>query len=126
MTSWLRVVRSVVHEIPLNQDGTVQDVTENEAIKGTRRKDTVNRWYFGMGPGLVTHVNSTRTLFNFAIGYYFEIDPEWALKIVYEGTSDNFDYLAIGANYYFDDHDSSPVITGELGYGTASMGCRQP
>lgn len=117
-----RLVRSVVTGVPLKADVRTNDVTENEAITGVRRRDTVNRWYFGMGPGQVTHVNSTRTLFNLGIGYFFEINPEWALKIIYDGTGgSDFSYLALGTNYYFSDHNTSPLVTAELGYGSASM-----
>jgi hypothetical protein len=116
-----RVIRSVIKEVAIVDNGTVHDVTENEAIQGTRRKDTVNRWYIGMGPGTVSHVNSTRTLFDFSLGYFFEIDPEWALKIIYDGTGSNFSYLALGTNYYFTDKRSSPMATMHLGYGSASI-----
>lgn len=115
-----RVVRSVISEVALAESGTVADVTENEAIKGTRRRDTVNRWYIGMGPAFVTNVRSTRGLFNLGIGYFFEIDPEWALKIVYEGST-RFNYLALGASHYFSQSGRTPLVTAELGYGSASI-----
>lgn len=114
-----RIVRALIHDGGSAQEAKVSDVTENEAMRGTRRKDTVNRWYFGMGPAWVDKVNNTRSNFNFGLGYYFEIDPEWALKIVYDGTAASFNYLALGANYYFNDHKQSPIVTAELGYGTA-------
>jgi hypothetical protein len=113
-----RVVRSVVQEVPIDKNGTVKDVTENEATKGQRRKDTVNRWYLGMGPAFATSVNSTQVLFNWSIGYFFEIDPEWALKILYDGTS-RFGNFNLGANYYFSEGRYTPLVTASLGYGFA-------
>jgi hypothetical protein len=116
-----RITRSIVFDgRPDQQEATVKDVTENEAIQGTRRKDTVNRWYFGMGPTWVDKVNASRGVFNLAIGYYWEIDPMWALKIVYDGSAGNFNYVALGTNYYFSDHKQSPLVTAELGWGGAS------
>lgn len=119
-----RLVRSVVTEKPVDKDATVKDVTTAESTQGIRRRETVNRWYFGMGPGGTINAGGSAANFNLAIGYYFEIDPSVAVKIVYDGTSSRFNYLNLGANYYFSDKNYSPVVTGELGYGSASQARR--
>lgn len=114
-----RLVRSVITEVPVKGDARVADVTDNESVKGLQRRETVKRFYIGLGPGGSGKTMSVGTQFNWALGYYWEINPIAAVKVFYDGTSDRFNYLGLGGNYYFSDHDSSPLVTGELGYGSA-------
>ncbi len=116
-----RVVESAIDEVAVNKNGKVDSVTENEVTGSLRRRGTINRWYIGFGPAGGVNVGDQNTFFNFALGYFFEIDPHSAIKVFYDQTSDRFGYVGLGANYYFSDRDQSPLITADLGYGGASI-----
>lgn len=120
-----RLVHAVINEVAVNKDVTVKDVTETESITGVRRKETVNRWYIGLGPAAGMNTDGKGALFNLAFGYFFEIDPSWALKVAYDATGSSMGYLALGANHYFSNRDRSPMVMAEAGYGVA-YSQRQP
>ncbi len=116
-----RLVRAVIDEVTLKTDSRVDDVTENEQVAGTRRKDTVNRWNFGFGPARVYNLNENDTQMNWNLGYNWEVDPNFALKIFLDGTSSRASQLGIGVNYYMNNRDISPVVYAGLGYGSTTI-----
>lgn len=115
-----RLTRSVVEERVAKNDTRVEEVTEAESTKGSLRRETLNRWYFGFGPAKGENVNKTDTLTNFIVGYSWEIPSSSAIvKINWDFASDRFNILSLSGNYYFRDTDVSPFVGGGLGYGSA-------
>jgi hypothetical protein len=120
----VRVARATITERPFKSDTRVSDVTEDQVTRGTRRKETVNQWFIGFGPGTTTHMNSDNNGVYWSFGYTWGMDEQFNLNIGAEllKVRDSNSYIMqayVGGDYHLSDHNTSPYLSVGLGYGSA-------
>jgi hypothetical protein len=120
----VRVARATITERPFKSDTRVSDVTEDQVTRGTRRKETVNQWFIGFGPGRTTHMNSDNNGVYWSFGYTWGMDEHFNLVIGSEllKVRDSNSYIMqayVGGDYHLSDHSTSPYLSAGLGYGSA-------
>ena len=121
-----RLVRAVIDEVPVKADVRVNDVTETEAVSGTRRKEAQKHWYFGFGPYGSNNLGDNGVLYDLDIAYAWDVNS-FSIKIFWDGAfpgsnsgSNAFSDLGLGLNYFMKDTDMTPILEGDLGYGGAN------
>lgn len=121
-----RVVRSVLTEEPTSYAANVDDVTEDEVKRGTRRYEATKQWSFYLGPAWASNLNSTGDNTRFGFGYVWGMEPQYDLTLAFDwfdsaGSNDSaFRNLYIGLNYFLGRNRHSPFVTADIGYGTAA------
>ncbi len=113
-----RVVRAVIDQVSAGSDSRVEDLTQSE-IAEHKRRETLKRWYFGLGPSFTNNLNNNGSLFGWDVSFNWEM-PDAALKIFMEGAGAAMFDFGIGGNYYFSNRDQTPLIMATLGYGSTT------
>lgn len=120
-----RLVRSAISGIPVKDDVQVDDVTEDEAVRGTRRREVVNRRFIGFGPAFLSDNidDSSDPRVSFEAGYGWDLNvallklfTNWAFAGELPAS-----FLSAGleADYFFNKTDIAPFAGVRLGYGGA-------
>lgn len=123
-----RVVRSVLKEVRAESSAQVDDVTEDEVTRGTRRHVATRQWELGFGPAWGTNLNTQESGFTFLLGFAWGVDPHWDLDLAFrataiKGKSRTDAYMSdfmIGTNYHLNKNKNAPFLT--FGIGRASAG----
>jgi hypothetical protein len=122
-----RVVSAVLREIKVEGSAQIDDVTEDEVTRGTRRIQTVRQWRLAFGPAWGSNLNTTKSGTLGAIGYAWGLDAQWeALTNMSlggfskEGESGAY-YVdgMLGISYFLTKGKHSPYVTGGFGYASA-------
>lgn len=124
-----RVVRSALHEVRAEQNAQVDDITEDEVSRGTRRHIATRQWEVGFGPAWGTNLNTDKSGLVFHLGFVWGVDPHWDLDLSLRATgiegknSSNayFSEFMIGTNYHFNKNKNAPFLTAGLGRATAGV-----
>ncbi|MCB0413238.1 MAG: outer membrane beta-barrel protein [Bdellovibrionales bacterium] len=117
-----RVVRSLLEEESTKKNANVDDVTEDEVTRGTRRFEALKQWSFSIGPAWGKDLNTKKTSMAYNVGYNWIVDPQYDISLGFdwfipEGNNDAlFANLAMGVGYYFNKNKNAPFIIGEFGY----------
>ena len=112
-------------EAPVKRTIRVGDVQPQEEYTIKRRVLSLNTTYFGFGIGGFTNEDVTKTAYDFALGYNWEVTSHAAIRVLAEGAfAGNFkttmDLGTLGLNYFFTHQDTSPYVGGGLGYGASA------
>lgn len=126
-----RVVRSALNETRAEGNAQVDDVTEDEVTRGTRRQQATRQWKLGFGPAWGTNLNTDKSGLLFHLGFVWGLDPHWDLDVAFKATGiDNtgssaayFSEFMLGANYHLTKSKNAPFLT--FGVGRASAGVAQ-
>ncbi len=124
-----RVVRSVLKEVRAESNAQVDDITEDEVSRGTRRHIATRQWEIGFGPAWGTNLNTEKSGLVFHLGFVWGVDPQWDLDLSFRATgidgknssSAYFSEFMIGTNYHFNKDKNAPFITAGLGRATAGV-----
>lgn len=122
-----RVVHAVLKETKTEGSAQVDDVTEDEVTRGTRRIQTVRQWRVTFGPAWGSNLNTTRSGTIGSLGYVWGLDAQWeALTHLSlagfskDGESGAFYMDAmLGVAYFLTKGKHSPYVTGGFGYASA-------
>lgn len=122
-----RVVRSVLNEVRAETNAQVDDITEDEVTRGTRRHIATRQWEIGFGPAWGTNLNTDKSGLVFHLGFVWGVDPQWDLDLSFRATgidgknssSAYFSEFMIGTNYHFNKNKNAPFLTAALGRATA-------
>lgn len=126
-----RVVRSALNETRAEGNAQVDDVTEDEVTRGTRRQQATRQWKLGFGPAWGTNLNTDKSGLLFHLGFVWGLDPHWDLDVAFKATgienssssSAFFSEFMLGANYHLTKSKNAPFLT--FGLGRASAGVAQ-
>jgi hypothetical protein len=126
-----RVVRSALNETRAEGNAQVDDVTEDEVTRGTRRQQATRQWKLGFGPAWGANLNTDKNGLLFNVGFVWGLDAHWDLDFGFKATGiDNtgtsaayFTEFMLGANYHLTKNKTAPFIT--FGVGRASAGVAQ-
>lgn len=121
-----RVVKAVMTEVSFDKNGGVSDVTDDEVKKVSKRKETTKQWVFGLGPGFADNIATSGGSSAWNLGYQWEVNYEVAIKMAFEWLSikdsnASFSNFYIGSDYFLNERDISPFVSGAFGYGTANL-----
>ncbi len=125
-----RVVLAALRGKKSEETAEIDNVTEDETTRGTRRFQATRQWKFGFGPVWGSGTNTDKSGYSYLIGYAWGLDPQWETDlslrfatISKDGESGAFfsDTISIGANYYFTKQKFSPYVVAGLGYGSAAV-----
>jgi hypothetical protein len=122
-----RVVRSALQESRAEANAQVDDVTEDEVTRGSRRHIATRQWKIGFGPTWGNNLNTDKSGLAFHLGFAWSVDPLWDLDLSFRATgiegktsSDAyFSEFMIGTNYHLNKNKNAPFLTGAIGRATA-------
>lgn len=126
-----RVVRSALNETRAEGNAQVDDVTEDEVTRGTRRQQATRQWKLGFGPAWGSNLNTDKSGLLFHLGFVWGLDPHWDLDVAFKATGIDktsasaayFSEFMLGANYHLSKNKNAPFLT--FGLGRASAGVAQ-
>lgn len=124
-----RVVRSVLNEVRAEGNAQVDDVTEDEVTRGTRRHVATRQWKIGFGPTWGNSLNTEKSGLAFHLGFVWGVDPHWDLDLSFRATgiegknsSDAyFSEFMIGTNYHLNKNKNAPFLTAAIGRASAGV-----
>ncbi len=127
-----RVVRSALNEVRAEGNAQVDDVTEDEVTRGTRRQQATRQWKLGFGPAWGSNLNTDKSGLLFHLGFVWGVDPHWDIDFGFKATGIDktgssaayFSEFMLGANYHLTKGKNSPFLT--FGLGRGSAGASQP
>jgi hypothetical protein len=121
----IRTVRAAIEENTAEAAPRVQEVTRNE-IRSPNKVGARTFAGVGLGPSWLNAVNAPSSALGFTVFYGWDIQPQISLRLLWDrsfvsgsGNDASFDLLAIGMQYFFDDHDITPFAMGSFGYAFA-------
>lgn len=117
-----RLARSVIKEIPVEEDSRVQDVTATEQENIQRKKTALQRYQFGMGPHVSSNLGTSNSVFGAVLGANWEIsERNEARGYIHFISGDNTQFVAagLGIQYFFTDTTNAFYISPSLAYAGA-------
>lgn len=99
--------------------------TTGKAIDALPPKRRPGHWTIGIGPFFGNQLGTETAMYNFAAGYILDINPRASVKTIGEtnfssgAENARFLNLAVGANFFLGEQDTSPYLTTDIGYGFA-------
>lgn len=100
----------------------VGNIDPSERDKYRTRFEAKNSRTFSIGPAFASNMNSSDMLYNFGLGYEWEVESKTAVLAQATGafgSSTTFIAGIIGGKYYFSDTNVSPMIKAGFGFGAA-------
>lgn len=125
-----RLVRSVVKEEAINEK--VGETTESEKMEKSFRRQSINRWYVGFGPGTSRKLGNKVTMTNISIGYSWEVSAKASIRALFDSLSEpganrnsSFSNFGLGLQYFLDDNNNAPYILGDLGRASTTSSTKE-
>ncbi len=121
-----RVVRAVLRGEEAAANSKVNEVTEEEQVKSSRRFKAHKQWVFALGASSATNLNESGSFKSFGFGRNWNIDPDydlaflWTTHISPSGSAASLVNLSIDLLYYFNKNKSAPFLVGGIGYAGAA------
>lgn len=122
-----RAVRSVLQEVKVEDSAQIDDVTEDEVTRGTRRTKVVNQFKFAFGPVWGSNLNTEKsgTMGSFVWVYGLDAQMEASMGLSLAGFDkageSGATYLEgiAGFNYFLNKNKHAPFLIFGLGWVSA-------
>ncbi len=118
-----RVTLAVLREVPANKDSQVDDVTEDEATRGTRRRPARRGSFLAFGPASLSSLNAAGLGFYLASAYAWDLNRVMVrlrAELTINGGALLSDF-GLGASYFFSDRSIAPFVGMDVGFGAARI-----
>lgn len=121
-----RLVESVLKGRTIEDTAKVNNITDAETKKNINRYEVTSQWFFGFGPAWLNNTNISKSGFFWKFGYQWGLDPNFSLKLSYDGvsidkSSADFSIFQMGLDYYFNLSKTSPYIGFGIGQGRSNV-----
>jgi len=122
-----RAVRAAMLSTPAKYDMRVGEVKKTDEDILRNRVQSKSFTYFGFGPAGFQNMGTTQLSYDLALGHYWEVAPQAAIKLLVDGVaSGSFStyifFAQLGLNYYFTDASTAPYVGAGLGFGFSWSG----
>jgi hypothetical protein len=122
-----KAVRAAMLTTQTKTDLRVGEVKKSDEDSLRNRILSKSFTYLGFGPAGFQNMGTTQLSYDVAIGHYWEVSPQAAIKLMFDGVfagsfSTYILFTQLGLNYYFTDQSTSLYVGGGLGFGFSWSG----
>jgi hypothetical protein len=122
-----RAVRAAMVTAAVKSDIRVGEVKKSDEDTLRNRVLSKNFTYLGFGPAGFQNMGTNQLSYDLALGHYWEVTPQAAIKFMVEGVaSRSFStyiiFSQLGLNYYFTDESTSLYVGAGIGFGFSWTG----
>lgn len=118
-----RVTRAALTSVQADDDARIDDVTQEEAIRGMRRRPARRGSFLAFGPASLSNLNASGLGFYLASAYSWDVNRAMVrlrAEMAINGGALLSDF-GIGGSYFLSDRSVAPFVGVDAGFGVARI-----